>query len=155
MKRRTFLKGTLAGSTLAVATGAGLLTPSAVLAGTWPKAAFDTKDAAAAINAVMGSSDAAASGDIKIKVPTQAENGAVVPIKIETGMDNVESIAVMIKNNPSPLASMVALSGNAVGFYSTRCKMGKTSPVTAYVKAGGKLYSASQTVKVTVGGCGG
>ncbi|MBD3671694.1 MAG: thiosulfate oxidation carrier protein SoxY, partial [Gammaproteobacteria bacterium] len=38
MKRRSFLKGTLAGSTVAVAAGAGLLTPAQVLAA-WPKAA--------------------------------------------------------------------------------------------------------------------
>ncbi len=30
-----------------------------------------------------------------------------------------------------------------------------SSPVTAYVKANGKLYTATQTIKVTVGGCGG
>jgi sulfur-oxidizing protein SoxY len=33
--------------------------------------------------------------------------------------------------------------------------MGQTSPVNCYVKAGGKLYMASQEIKVTVGGCGG
>ena len=34
-------------------------------------------------------------------------------------------------------------------------KMGKTSDVTAVVKADGKLYSTSKNVKVTIGGCGG
>ncbi|MEW5993949.1 MAG: thiosulfate oxidation carrier protein SoxY, partial [Candidatus Zixiibacteriota bacterium] len=38
-KRRIFLKGTLAGSAVAVAVGAGLLNPRQVLAA-WPKAAF-------------------------------------------------------------------------------------------------------------------
>ncbi len=38
---------------------------------------------------------------------------------------------------------------------STRIKMGKTSEVHAVVKAGGKLYSATKEVKVTIGGCGG
>jgi sulfur-oxidizing protein SoxY len=33
--------------------------------------------------------------------------------------------------------------------------MGKTSEVKAVVMAGGKLYSASKEVKVTIGGCGG
>jgi sulfur-oxidizing protein SoxY len=33
--------------------------------------------------------------------------------------------------------------------------MGKTSDVIAVVKAGGKLYSTSKNVKVTIGGCGG
>ncbi|MGD9390626.1 MAG: twin-arginine translocation signal domain-containing protein, partial [Thioalkalispiraceae bacterium] len=38
MQRRTFLKGSLAGSAVAVAVGAGLLSPRAVLAA-WPKSA--------------------------------------------------------------------------------------------------------------------
>jgi sulfur-oxidizing protein SoxY len=33
--------------------------------------------------------------------------------------------------------------------------MGKTTEVTAVVKSGGKLYTASKEVKVTIGGCGG
>ncbi len=33
--------------------------------------------------------------------------------------------------------------------------MGKSSMVRTIVKAGGKLYSASKEVKVTIGGCGG
>jgi sulfur-oxidizing protein SoxY len=33
--------------------------------------------------------------------------------------------------------------------------MGKTTQVTAVVKSGGKLYTASKEVKVTIGGCGG
>jgi sulfur-oxidizing protein SoxY len=33
--------------------------------------------------------------------------------------------------------------------------MAKTCNVTAIVESGGKLYSATKEVKVTVGGCGG
>ena len=47
------------------------------------------------------------------------------------------------------------LGPNAVADVSTRLKMGKTSNVTAVVKADGKLYTASKEVKVTIGGCGG
>ena len=36
-----------------------------------------------------------------------------------------------------------------------RIKTAKTSKVVAVVEAGGKLYSATKEVKVTVGGCGG
>ena len=81
MQRRTFLRGTLAGSAIGVAVGAGLLTPQAVL-GAWPKKAFEAKKVGDALDALFGSSDAAASGDIKIKAPDIAENGAVVPITV-------------------------------------------------------------------------
>ena len=41
------------------------------------------------------------------------------------------------------------------GFIMTRIKLGETMNVKAVVKAGGKVYTASREVKVTVGGCGG
>jgi sulfur-oxidizing protein SoxY len=156
MKRRTFLQGTLAGSALAVAAGAGLLTPTAVLAADWPKNAFDAKSEADAVSALFGSSSAAENSAIKVTAPIQAENGSVVPVKVDAPLDGVEGIAVMVEKNPSPLATNIDMSGGgASGYYSTRIKMGSTSKVTAYVKAGGKLHTASQTVKVTIGGCGG
>ena len=38
---------------------------------------------------------------------------------------------------------------------ANRLKMAKTCNVIAIVESGGKLYSATKEVKVTVGGCGG
>lgn len=154
MKRRTFLKGTLASGMAGVAVSAGLLTPGAVLAA-WPKSAFDAKSVAETIEALLGSATTTESADIKIKAPDIAENGAVVPITISTTMSGVESIAVLVEKNPLPLACNFNLSANTEGFVSTRVKMGKTSDLIAVIKAGGKLYSAKKTVKVTIGGCGG
>jgi sulfur-oxidizing protein SoxY len=154
MKRRTFLKGTVASSMLGVAVGAGLLTPRMVLAA-WPKAAFSEKTVEGGMEALLGSSNASTSGDIKIKAPDIAENGAVVPITISTSMAGVETMAVLIKENPVPLACSYDLGANTEGYVSCRVKMGKTSDLIAVVKSGGKLYSAKKTVKVTIGGCGG
>ncbi|VAW95115.1 hypothetical protein MNBD_GAMMA21-2183, partial [hydrothermal vent metagenome] len=42
MQRRTFLQGSLAGGAVAVAVGAGLLSPRSVLAA-WPEGAFTAK----------------------------------------------------------------------------------------------------------------
>lgn len=154
MKRRTFLKGAVAGSVVAVAAGSGLLTPTQVLAAAWPSDAFKAKSISDAMNSLFGAGTAADSGDIKIKAPIQAENGAVVPISVTTSLPNVEGIGVMVEKNPQPLATAVMLSG-ASGYYSARIKMGKTSPVHVVVKSGGKLHVAKKTVKVTVGGCGG
>ena len=35
-----------------------------------------------------------------MKVPEIAENGAVVPVSINTSLENVKSISVVVKNNP-------------------------------------------------------
>ena len=154
INRRTFMQGTLAASVVAVAAGAGLLKPSRVLAAEWPKGAFASKSVDEALKTLYGTNQMSASSSIKIKAPLQAENGAVVPMQVATTLPNIEAISVYVAKNPAPLVANVGLTG-AEGYFSARMKMGSTSDVVAVVKSGGKLYSAKQTVKVTVGGCGG
>jgi len=155
MKRRSFLKGTLATGVAAVAVNAGLLTPSTVLAD-WNAKAFGAKTPDDALNGVYGSASATDSGDIKLKAPAIAENGAVTPITVDaSGIDGVESISILASKNPTSLVCEYSFSANAIGYVSTRIKMGKTMNVIAVVKAGGKLLKAQQEVKVTIGGCGG
>jgi sulfur-oxidizing protein SoxY len=154
MKRRTFLQGSLAGSAVAVAVGAGLLNPRTVLAA-WPQAAFDAKSVQDAMSNLFGSADSTASDDIKIKAPDIAENGAVVPVSVNTSIAGASKIALITEKNASPLAASFELGKTAKGFISTRLKMSKTSDVIAVVEAGGKRYAAKKNVKVTIGGCGG
>jgi sulfur-oxidizing protein SoxY len=152
-KRRTFVKGTLAGATVGVAISAGLLAPRTVLAA-WPKEAFESKTVADALKAVAGADTSAASGDITVKAPDIAENGAVVPVTVSTTL-NAESISIFAEKNPNPLVATFNMGANTEGYVSTRIKMSKTSPVIGVVKSGGKLFSARKEVKVTIGGCGG
>jgi sulfur-oxidizing protein SoxY len=77
-----------------------------------------------------------------------------VPVTISTDMTNVESISIFAESNGTPLVAVFNLTA-ADAFVSTRIKMGKTGNVVAVVKSGGKLYSNSKEVKVTIGGCGG
>jgi sulfur-oxidizing protein SoxY len=154
IKRRVFLKGSLAAGTVGVAVGAGLLAPQAVLAA-WPKAAFEAKSIDEALSAAMGTAANSASDAIKIKAPDIAENGAVVPVSVSASFDGAESIALLAEGNASPLVATFNLGAGALPDVSTRIKMGKTSDVIAIVKADGKLHSARKSVKVTIGGCGG
>jgi sulfur-oxidizing protein SoxY len=154
MKRRIFLKRSLTASAVGVAAGAGLLAPQEILAA-WNQAAFEAKEVPNALNALLGSGTTEPSEAIKIKAPDIAENGAVVPVTVETSLPDVESIAIIASENPSPLVASFNLGKNTEGFVSTRIKMGKTGDVIGVVKSGGKLYSAKKGVKVTIGGCGG
>ena len=153
-KRRVFLRGTLAGSAVAVAVGAGLVTPREVLAA-WPQAAFQAKNVDDALTSLMGTTQTQASNSITIKAPDIAENGAVVPITVTADMPGVESITLLAEKNASPLVAGFKMTPKTEGFVSTRIKMGSTSDVIAVVKAGGKTYSARKEIKVTIGGCGG
>ena len=154
IKRRVFLKGSLAAGTVGVAVGAGLLTPQAVVAA-WNEKAFKAESVDDALAAAMGEASNTASDAIKIKAPDIAENGAVVPVSVSTDMADVESIALLAEGNNTPLVATFMLGEGAIADVSTRIKMGKTSDVIAIVKSGGKLYSARKSVKVTIGGCGG
>jgi sulfur-oxidizing protein SoxY len=153
-KRRTFLKSSAAASAVGIAVSAGLLTPRSVFAA-WPKAAFEATDVDAALKDAIGGTSTTESGDIKVKAPDIAENGAVVPITVTSNIAGTESISVLVPKNNTPLAASFNLGNNAEGFVSTRIKMSQTSDVVVVVKAGGKLYSAKKEVKVTIGGCGG
>jgi sulfur-oxidizing protein SoxY len=154
MKRRVFLKGSLASGMVAVAVGAGLVSPRQVLAA-WPKDAFEAKNVSDAMNGVVGTDLAPASDAIKLDAPDIAENGAVVPVKVTAEMDGIESITILAEKNQTPMIASFNLAAGTQGYISTRIKMGKTSNVIAVVKAGGKVYSARKEVKVTIGGCGG
>ena len=154
MKRRVFLKGSLASGMVAVAVGAGVLTPRQVLAA-WPKDAFEAKNITEAMSGVVGTDLAPASDAIKLDAPDIAENGAVVPVKIEVDMKDVESITILAEKNQTPLIASFNLAAGTQAYISTRIKMGQTSNVIAVVKAGGQVYSARKEVKVTIGGCGG
>lgn len=152
--RRIFLRSALASSTVAVAVSAGLLTPRLVLAA-WPKQAFAAKDENTAIREIAGSDEVTKNSDIEIKVPDIAENGAVVSVTVKPNIPGAESVAVLVAENPTKLAANFNLSKQASSFVTCRVKMRKSSDVTAIVKAGGKLYSNTGHVKVTLGGCGG
>jgi sulfur-oxidizing protein SoxY len=152
--RRTVLKGAGAAGAVTVAMAAGLLKPGTVFAGEWNSAAFNSKEVAGSL-AGIGASGAASSGDIVVKAPDIAENGAVVPVEITSNIPGTEHIYILAEKNVLPLLADFHLMNGAEGYVSTRIKMASTANVTAVVKAGGKVYKTSKEVKVTIGGCGG
>jgi sulfur-oxidizing protein SoxY len=119
-----------------------------------PDSAFEATDPDKAIADLFGQS-ATSSDRVKLKIPDIAENGAVVPVTVSTDLEGVESISVVVDNNPTPLAASFNLSRRSRPMIAVRIKMGESSKVRALVKAGGNLYVTSKDVKVTIGGCGG
>jgi len=107
----------------------------------------------AAINEVFGSS-ATITGNVKLKAPDIAENGAVIPVTVSSKLAG-SKVAVFQDANPESTVAVFTVPKNGIIDYSIRIKMQKTGSVTAVVESDGKLYAASKTVKVTIGGCGG
>ena len=120
----------------------------------YPEEAFSQKGEAEAIKALYGRT-AEPSDKVKLDAPEIAENGAAVPVAVTTTLDDVTSISFLVADNPNALAASYRIPPGTIPGVANRLKMAKTSNVTAIVEAGGKLYSATREVKVTVGGCGG
>ena len=129
--------------------------PRLLLAAAWPKSTFSSTAASEAMVALLGTDVTTPSDRITLELPQIAENGAVVPIKINTTLDDVELIGIVVMNNPRPMAATFEIPAGTLPRIATRMKMGKTSEVMAVVKTASGIYSASEEVKVTIGGCGG
>jgi sulfur-oxidizing protein SoxY len=153
--RRLILKGVamVALASLGVAKF-GLMPAFAAANDKYPEDAFKQKSSEDAIKALYGKT-AESSDKVKLDAPEIAENGAVVPISVSSTLADVTSISILVVENPNALAASYKIPAGTVPSVANRLKMAKTSNVIAVVEAGGKLYSATKEVKVTVGGCGG
>jgi sulfur-oxidizing protein SoxY len=150
--RRTALRRT--GALAAAALAAGLA-PVREAAAQWNRGAFESKTVADALKNLK-IAQPADTKDIVIRAPDIAENGAVVPIEIQSNLPGTKSLTVLIEKNPFPYAAGFDFSAGALPFVALRAKMGETSNVRVVAAtADGKFHAAVKEVKVTIGGCGG
>ena len=152
--RRLILQG--AGAVALVGLGNPLfgLTPALAANDKYPEEAFKQKSGDEAIKLLFGKT-AEPSDKVKLDAPEIAENGAVVPVSVTTTLSDVTSIAFLVSENPVVLVASYKIPAGTVPAVANRIKMAKTSNVIVVVEAGGKVYSTTKEVKVTVGGCGG
>jgi sulfur-oxidizing protein SoxY len=153
-KRREILKAGSGAGMLALAAAAGLVRPGQAFAQQWNKGAFETKSFADTVKA-LGGAGSTESAQIQITAPDIAENGAVVPITIESAIPRTQTIAILIEKNPNTLSASFEIPEGTDPFVTTRVKMAETSNIYAVVKAGGKYFHTVKEIKVTLGGCGG
>jgi sulfur-oxidizing protein SoxY len=146
--RREFLK------LLSLMAAAGLLPAGSARAEEWNKAAFGSKRLDELIK-LLGPSAPQQSEQVALIGPEIAENGAVVPLEVESKLANTESIAILIEKNPNILAGIFTLPAGTLADIQTRVKMAETCNVYALATAGGRRYFAVKEIKVTLGGCGG
>jgi sulfur-oxidizing protein SoxY len=90
-----------------------------------------------------------------LTAPELAENGAVVPLEIESRIAGTQRIAIFVDANPNPMVAEFLFLGDTPAYVSTRIKMASTSLVRVLAKTPSGVWQAAQPVKVTLGGCGG
>lgn len=162
--RRTFLK--LAGSTgaIAAATALGLSASGGVHAqGSAPGAPLPDEKVADTMKRLFGNRPIQAAGNrVKFEAPMIAENGAVVPVRVDvelpmTNDDFVRNIYIISDKNRRPLNAQFAFTPEAgKASVGTNIRLASTTDVRAIAETSkGALYETTREVKVTVGGCGG
>ncbi|HEY2211151.1 MAG TPA: thiosulfate oxidation carrier protein SoxY [Bradyrhizobium sp.] len=152
--RRLILKGAVTVALVGLGNIPFGLAPVFAANDKYPEDAFKQKSDAGAIKSLYGKT-AEPSDKVKLDAPEIAENGGVVPISVSSTLADVTSISILVSENPNALAASYKIPPGTMPSVANRLKMAKTSNVIAIVEAGGKLYSATKEVKVTVGGCGG
>jgi len=150
MARRSFLRlGAVVAATALLPTKlwAAMMRPAAAFTATGLEGTF------AEIGGTPIETDA-----IVFTTPDIAENGAVVPVKVEIDeakLPNVTKIYVMVEKNPNPLSAMFMIPEGTEKYVETRVKVAQTCDLYAIAEADGKLYMTKKETKVTLGGCGG
>ncbi|QWG18892.1 thiosulfate oxidation carrier protein SoxY [Bradyrhizobium sediminis] len=154
LPRRVILQGVASVALVGLGKLALGVAPAFAANDKYPEEAFKQKNVDDAIKLLYGKT-AEKSDKVKLDAPEIAENGAVVPIAASSALADVTSISFLVAENPNALVASYRIPAGTVPSVANRIKMAKTSNVIVVVEAGGKLYSATKEVKVTVGGCGG
>ncbi len=154
MERRSFLKGIGALPALGVLGASGI---NLLAKGSKPKGknAISFKKALDVITHGKGAKESA---KVHLIVPEIAENGAVVPVKVNVDLpiEQVKSIHILsTKNSNARCADVFLTPRNGKAYFATRIKLGGTQDVVAVaVLKDGSAIMAKKPVKVTIGGCG-
>lgn len=120
------------------------------------KTAFEARDADTVLKDLLGDRPLEESDRIVFtRLPDIAEDGAVVSVGIKSDIPGIETVAIVIDNNPNPLSATFDFTSEVPVDFTTRVKMGESSRVRAIAITSDKAYSVSKEVKVTLGGCGG
>ena len=150
LSRRAVLRGLLAFALVGLAR-----VPAALAAAAGrPAAAFAAEELDLALKALYGAASFPSSEKIRIGVAKLAENGAVVPVKVDVDLPHVAEIALFASRNPVPLVARFSLGPRTRPFIATRVKLKESCELIAVVRSRDGLAMARAPVEVTVGGCG-
>lgn len=160
--RRDFLKLAGGGGTFALLLGSGFI-PRSVWAADEVLHALAPGDNRREFEAhtidelvkALGGSQAQPSKDIDFTAPDIAENGAVVPVEVQSKLPGTKLIALVCEKNPNALTAAFHIPEGTEAYVSMRMKLAQTATVTALVQTDKGFFYADRLVKVTLGGCGG
>jgi len=119
-----------------------------------PARAFAAEDLGSVLRELYGRDSIPESDQVRIGVAKLAENGAVVPVKVDVDLPHVDEITLIAVRNPVPLVARFAFGPRTRPFVATRIKLAETGEILAIARRSEELLLARAAVEVTVGGCG-
>ncbi len=150
VNRRKFLKTTVAFSAAGLALLESPLAHPERQAADFASGSFD-----ATLKQLLKGKPIVETDKIDLNIPEIAENGALVPVTVSSSLKDILNIALLIEQNPVPLALQLLLTPELEPFLSARLKIASSSFVFALAEGEKVCYSVKKKVKVTIGGCGG
>lgn len=150
VNRRKFLKTSVAFGVISIALLESSAATAEWLADDFAQGPFD-----ATMKQLLKGKPIVETDKIQLNIPEIAENGALVPITFSTSLKNILNIAIVVEQNPVPLAIQAILLPELEPFMSARLKIASSSFVYAIAEGEKVCYSIKKKVKVTIGGCGG
>ena len=139
-QRRLILKSSVSFASLAVLGSGAILSPRPAQAA-WAREAFTAPRMAEALQLALGKDKGIRSNDIIIDAPSFIKEPSIVDVKISTAIPKVNAIAILVRENPLPLAAMYMLPEGTEPFVTTRLDIYATTEVVAVIRSGRKLYS--------------
>ena len=94
------------------------------------------------------------SESVRLQVPQIAENGAIVPVTVESQLPNTGRILLFAEQNPGPLIAEFMFEPGADAWISLRIKLNESGRVLAIAESEGQFHGAQADVRVMKGGCG-
>jgi sulfur-oxidizing protein SoxY len=91
---------------------------------------------------------------VVLSVPAVAEDGAVVPVTLESLIPASDRLVLLVEKNPVPLVARFHFAREALPYVSLRIRLNVSCDVVALARSGGRYFMARKPVRVVVGGCG-
>jgi sulfur-oxidizing protein SoxY len=150
--RREFIKNATALTGYSILSGTGLLHSPRVFA-EWAATNFEPSPMEQVLKNVLKGKPVIDSDKIYLKIPQTADNKTPVPITVQTDLKNIQSISILVEQNPAPLVATFELSSTLEPFVSTRLKLMRSSFVFVLLETETVFYGIKQTVTVSEGVC--
>jgi len=119
----------------------------------WPTSLFEHNTSDALLDDLTEGKGLSETAQITIAVPKLVENAAIMPVGVNTTLENVESISLILTANTYPMAGTFKFTNQSKPLVSTRVRLESAGEVIAVVNAGGKFYAQRQHVDVKAFAC--